>query len=169
MWRIIFIILLFSKISSEDQSVTVDGTVDTSRFVMLSENTLSALGDDVLDTGSGEHLIGSIEIITFNNVDTGTVYIQNLEYKDDLFMSVGELDTDNQILLRVKSNREEDGSIASPYRTITPADPAVIRDPDTTGTPLNEKTILEFYALDSTSNVLASVAYEAHFTLVWGD
>jgi len=171
MFRFLLLLFFFSNVSSLDNSVAVDGTIDEYRFVMLSQNTLSGDVDSVADTGSDEFLMGSIEINIFNNTDTGVVYIQNSEYKDSKFFCLGK-NSDDQIEMRIKASKNTDGTTADPYRTVTPADGAVLRDTtsDTSGLTFNEKIIIEFYTIDSTSNVLTSgTTYGASYSFYWLD
>lgn len=163
----LFFIFLSCLISSDDKSVEMDGTIGDFRYIMLSENTLGNKVEDLSTSGSDQYLIGSIEINLFNNIDGGSVYITNLEYQDSIFRALQNGSLNNQIRVSITSNTNTDGTVSSPAYTLTPAKKTLIRT--TTGTVIDEKITLRFYAKNDPDNSLANGNFLSHFTFIWED
>ncbi len=165
-------LLFFSYIASDDYSIEIDGTIGTSRFIMLSENTISNSANGLDTTGSDEFLLGSVEINLFNNSVSGTdrVYIENLEYDEanDLFCAKS-IGSNGQIRIEVTTNRDTNGNLyTSGSQTLTAAPKVLIRT--TTTTIVDEKTTLTFYAADDPNNDPSGTgSYTSHFQFTWED
>lgn len=170
MKRFILALTLLSSLSSDDNSVAISGVVGTRRTIVCSENTLSSDITSAIDTsGSSEELIGSIEINLFNNntSESGKVQLANTEYANSKFRVLKVTDDDVQVKISIKASKETDGTASDPYRTLTPAAEVLLRDPTTTV--VDEKIVLEFYAVDDADNSTSDGAYTGNFLVFWED
>ena len=149
--------------------MNIDGTIGEYRFVLLSNNTLANKIEDLSSTGSEKYLIGSIEINLFNNKNSGKVYLTNLEYdkEHDIFTACDTANNNSQICIEIFSNKNTDGSIASPPREVSAENKALLLV--TSEQIQNEKMIINFYAADNLNNHLSGKNYDAHFSFLWED
>ena len=167
-----FFLLFFSYIISDDYSIEIDGTIGTSRFIMLSENTLSNSANGLDTTGSDEFLLGSVEINLFNNNVTGTdrVYLENLEYDEaNAIFCAKNTGNNGQVRIEVTTNKDSNGNLyTSGDQDLTAAPKVLIRT--TTTNIVDEKMVLKFYAKDDPNNDPSlSGSYTAHFQFTWED
>ena len=172
MCTLICLLLLLSQISSDDHSVEIAGNIGTMRTVLLSENTISNDDFDVTTSGSGEHLLGSIEINIFSNEESsGLVYMSNIEFQDGKFRSIQEVDEAIRVAVRTDTNPST-GATEDPTLLLSSTNnPVTIRDPsaDTGGVGFDERIHLEFYSQDDVDNSLNDGVYFAHFDFYWSD
>lgn len=170
--KFLLFLLFFRTIISDDYSVEINSTIGASRFIMLSENTISNEATSIDTTGSDEFLLGSIEINLFNNSVSGTdrVYIENLEYdQTNAIFCAKSISSNGQLRIEVSINRNTNGNLyTSGSQDITPAPKALIRS--TTTNIVNEKTILTFYAKDDPNNDPSLIgSYTSNFQFTWED
>ena len=161
-------LLCFLHISSEDYSVQVDGTISVSRFIVLSENTISGQANGIDTSGTTTYLLGSIEVNLQNtNSSGGTAYLSNIEFDSthSLFRVVGLNGTMQQLKITIES----DTNITTGALQTTPINPenaAPFRE--TSAASDNERIVLTFYAQDNAHNTSGAKFYGS-FLFYWTD
>lgn len=161
-------LLCFLNISSEDYSVQVDGTISVSRFIVLSENTLSGQANGIDSSGDTTYLLGSIEVNLQNTSGSGgNAYLSNIEFDsaNTLFRVVGLNGAMQQLKIKIESDTNITTGAAE-TTNISPADPALFRD--TSSASDNERIILTFYAQDNAHNTSGAKFY-GNFLFYWTD
>ncbi|MCH9812190.1 hypothetical protein K0U07_05480 [bacterium] len=155
--------LLQSPLSTDD-SVEINGTVGTTRLVMLSQNTISNEANFSTGTGGSEYELGSVEINIFDNtgVGGGTVYMDNMEYIEDTFRLV--LPSDSMEQARVEIYSSLDSSGAPLDDTINP-----VAITTTTGDVEDETFTLTYSVVDDPENSTKTGQFIGNFQFYWTD
>lgn len=165
MWYLFLVLLLlFHPPLSTEDSVEINGTVGTTRFVMLSVNTISCEAPFTQGTSGTEHLLGEVELNLFDNTGVGgsNVYMDNFEYIEDTFRLVLPSDSREQARLEIYSSLDTSGAPLSDS-----TNPALLET--TSGDVVDEKFTLTFYVIDDPDNSSKSGPFYGHFQFNWED
>ena len=157
------LLLLPGSLSTEN-SVEINGTIGSTRFVMLSQNTISCDANFGTGTSGTEYELGSVELNIFDNtgVGGGTVYMDNIEYIDNTFRLVLPADSREQAKVEIYSSLDTTGAPLDD--TVNPAALTT-----TTGDVENDTFTLTYYVVDDTDNSTKNGQFIGNFQFYWSD
>lgn len=156
-------LFLVSTLSTED-SVEINGTVGSTRFVMLSNNTISSEANFTTGTSGTEYELGSVELNIFDNtgVGGGSVYMENGEYVDNTFRLVMANDSLEQAKVEIYSSLDTTGAPISDA-----SNPALLTT--TSGDVEDQTFTLTYYVVDDPENSTKNGQFIGTFLFYWTD